>query len=211
MKESMLVFFVGMVLVLLSPNVVSTDDILDQNLSGDFTEVLFDDYGNEIVPVSEINKFETEVGEEDFIGPSIGTRSATGYTYKDQKVLSTKTYTNKLLKTLKTSSVWSTASNSSRPSISVTVSRSNSFSLSLSNGSKSFNISSTIDVTDAETYTAKPKAKGYRVSLGIYAKKVVAKRVRMSAYSNGSGKFSHYIYTNPTTFSGGYVGESHFK
>lgn len=42
-------------------------------------------------------------------------------------------------------------------------------------------------------------------------KKVVAKRVRMSAYSNGLGKFSHYIYTNPTTFSGGYVGESHFK
>lgn len=83
--------------------------------------------------------------------------------------------------------------------------------MSLSNGLNSFNISSTISIEDAETYTATPKAKVYRGSLGIYSKKVVAKGDRMSAYSNGTGKFSYYIYTNPTTFSGVYVRESHFK
>lgn len=41
-----------MVLVLLAPKVISADDILNQNMSVEFTEVLFDDYGNEVVPGS---------------------------------------------------------------------------------------------------------------------------------------------------------------
>lgn len=65
-------------------------------------------------------------------------KSATGYTYKNHTTISTKTYNNKLLKNLKTSSVWSTASNSVCPTISVKVSKINSITMSLSNGTKNF-------------------------------------------------------------------------
>lgn len=155
----------------------------------------------EIIPLSELSEeaIENEGYEELRQGPMV--KSATGYTYKNHTTMSTKTYTNKLLKTLKTSSVWSTASNSVRPTISI----------SLSNGTNNFNVSQSVSLSTSESYTAKPKARGYRVSIGLYAKKVVAKRVRISAYSNGSGKFSHYIYANPTTISGVYVGEAHKK
>lgn len=170
-----------------------------------------EDGWEEITPLSEVSEevIEDDGHEELIQGPMA--RSATGYTYKNHTTMSTKTYTNKLLKTLKTSSVWSTASNSVRPTISLTVSQTNSISISLSNGTNNFNISQSVSLSTSESYTAKPKARGYRVSIGLYAKKVVAKRVRISAYSNGSGKFSHYIYANPTTISGVYVGEAHKK
>lgn len=165
----------------------------------------------DITPASEISDEIIEnSGDEESVRDPVR-RSTTSYTYKNHTTISTKTYNNKLLKTLKTSSFWSTASNSVRPTISLTVSKINSISMSLSNGTNNFSFSQSISLATSESYTAKPKAKGYRVSIGLYAKKVIAKRVRISAYSKESGKFSHYIYANTTTISGVYVGEAHKK
>ena len=161
---------------------------------------------DEVIQISDSNEQIFEFTDEDYTVPT--TRGATSYTYKYPTVLSEKTYTNKHLKT---SSLWSTAKNSIQPNISVSVNKTNSISLSLSNGSNNFNVSQSVSLSSSETYNAKPKARGYRVSIGLYAKKVVAKKMRVSAYSRGSEKFSHYVYTNPTSFSGIYVGESHKK
>lgn len=208
MKKVLLGSFVLLMsLVFISPNSLASDNMIEDFVASNY--IVVDDDQNEIVPISEVNDEVIEFSDE--LGESPQTRSATGYTYKNHTVLSTKTYTNKHLKTLKTSSVWSTAKNSIRPTISMTVSRTNSFNISLSNGTNNFSLSQSVSLSSSESYSAKPKEKGYRVSIGLYARNVVAKRVRISAYSNGTGKFSHYIYTNPTTFSGIYVGESHTK
>src|SRR5699024_1410249 len=164
-----------------------------------------------IVPLSDPNNIQQVFIQKDDIETTITPRDATGYTYKNFTTLSSKTYTNKLLKTLKTSSVWSTASNSIKPTISLTVSKTNSISLSLSNGTENFTLSQDVSLTSSEFYEASPKAKGYRVSIGLYAKKVVAKKTRMSAYSNATGKFSHYVYSNNIYITGVYVGKADSK
>jgi len=87
----------------------------------------------------------------------------------------------------------------------------NSFSISLSNGTNNFSASQSASLNKAETYSASPKAKGYKVSINLYAKKLVAQRVKMDCYSKATGKYSHTAYTNKVITSGIYVGQSHSK
>lgn len=212
MKKILLGSLVMFGFLVLSPSNAFASSEEDQYIDGENYVVMGAD-GEEVTPLSEVTdetfEFEELEGPDRPIGPQ--TRSASGYTYKNHTVLSTNHYANKLLKTLKTSNVWNTASNSLRPTISLTVSKTNSVSVSLSNGTGNFTFSQNVSMTSSQSYSAQPNMKGNKVSIGLYASKITSQRVRVSAYSNGSGKFSHYVYSNPTTVSGVYVGHYNSK
>lgn len=132
-------------------------------------------------------------------------RNATGYHVKKREILGTRTYTNKKLKSIKTSSLWNKAPNSVKPKISVSRNTSVGFSVNLADyRGVTATASSSWNVT--QTYTASPKSKGLRVELGLYANQVKATTVKLYFYSNATNKLSHTQVVRTFSYSGFYIG-----
>ena len=155
---------------------------------------------------------------DDFIIMQLESTTAKDFTPKCASCFTTKTtelssttYRQRELVRLGTSSVWSTATNSLRPEISIEVKKSYSISVSLNNGSETVSIGTSLSLDKAQIYTAYPSARGYKVGIGIYGNTVKCAKVRIDYYANATGKFSHSETYSVLSVTGPYVGEVQIK
>ncbi|MCL1950907.1 MAG: hypothetical protein FWF59_14395 [Turicibacter sp.] len=120
--------------------------------------------------------------------------------------VSSATYREKHLSTLVTSSVWSTASNAVRPTITASTNANMSVSFRGSNGTGTVSVTATAGFGVSQTWTAQPNVPGNRVSLGIFGTTVTIARQRIRFYARATGRFSHSEYRNSVTINTPYVG-----